>query len=125
LQHGLDGGSAGQVDQIVAGHLALRDQIYHGQKRLPVLDQEAGQFLVVDFPLLADGAVSFLHGGSPCKRLATRFFQNRVEPPLNFQLQPGHPRREVDVKRAKFSLALIRLSVWKIDVVPECAPEPD
>ena len=24
--------------------------------------------------------------------MATRFFQNRVEPPLNFQLQPGHPQ---------------------------------
>jgi hypothetical protein len=23
--------------------------------------------------------------------LATRFFQNQAEPPLNFQLQPGHP----------------------------------
>ncbi|MGA2889288.1 MAG: hypothetical protein ABSE51_14660, partial [Terracidiphilus sp.] len=40
---------------------------------------------------LADGTVSSLHGGSPCKRLATRFFQNRAEPPLNFQLQMGHP----------------------------------
>jgi hypothetical protein len=40
---------------------------------LPILDQEAGQFLLVDFPSLADGAVSFLYGGSP--------------------LQPRHPRR--------------------------------
>ncbi len=48
-------------------------------------------FLLVDFPLLTDGVVAFLHGGSPCKSFATRSFQNRAEPTLNFQLQPGHP----------------------------------
>jgi hypothetical protein len=72
--------SSGNLDQLVAGHLALLDQIHHGQKTVPILDQEPGQFLLVDFPLLADGAVSFLHGGSgsPFKRLATRFLQNRA-----------------------------------------------
>jgi len=67
LQHGLNGRSSGDVDQFVAGHLALLDQIHHGQQRLPILGQKAGQFLLVDIPLLADGAVSFLHGGSPFK----------------------------------------------------------
>ena len=43
----LNGRSSGHVDQFVAGHLALRDQIHHGQKRLPVLDQEAGQLLFI------------------------------------------------------------------------------
>jgi hypothetical protein len=47
LLHRLDGGAAGHVDQLVTGHLALLDQIHHGQQSLPVLDQKAGQFLFV------------------------------------------------------------------------------
>ncbi len=46
------------------------------------------------FPLLADVAASSFHGGSPCKRLVTRVFQNRVEPPLYVQLQMGHPLQQ-------------------------------
>ena len=38
-----------------------------GRQRLPVLGQKAGQFLLVDFPLLAYRMVRFLHGGSPFK----------------------------------------------------------
>jgi hypothetical protein len=33
----------------VAGHLALLDQFHHGQKSLPVFDQDTGQFLLVYF----------------------------------------------------------------------------
>jgi hypothetical protein len=67
LQNGLEDGSAGDIDELVAGHPALLDQIYHGQKPLPVLGEERGQLLLVDLPLLAYRMVRFLHGGSPFK----------------------------------------------------------
>jgi hypothetical protein len=79
LQDGLNGRSPGDVDQLVAGQLALLDQIHHGQKPLPVLDQEAGQLLLVDFPLLADGVVTFLHGGSPFKVSQPDSFRIRLD----------------------------------------------
>ena len=79
LQHGLNGRSSGDVDQLVAGHLALLDQIHHGQKPLPVLDQETGQFLLVGFPLLMDGVVAFLHGGSPFKVSQPDSFRIRLD----------------------------------------------
>ena len=79
LQNGLDGGSSGDVDQLAAGQLALLDQIHHGQKPLPILDQEAGQLLFVGFPLLAYRMVSFLHGGSPFKVSQPDSFRIRLD----------------------------------------------
>jgi hypothetical protein len=58
----------GHPHDLKPGHPPLLDQIHHGQKCLPAPDQKAGQFLLVDFPLFANGVVAFLHGGSPCKR---------------------------------------------------------
>jgi hypothetical protein len=75
----LNGCSPGHVDQLVAGQLALLDQIYHGQKPLPVLDQEAGQLLFVDFPLLAYRMVRCLHGGSPFKVSQPDSFRIRLD----------------------------------------------
>ena len=42
LQHRRNGRPPGLVDQLVAGHLTLRDQIHHGKERLGVLRQKAG-----------------------------------------------------------------------------------
>jgi hypothetical protein len=67
LQHSIDGGAAGYVDQFVAGQTALLDQIHHGQKKLPAPGQVPSQLLFVYFPLLAYAVVAFLHGGSPFK----------------------------------------------------------
>ena len=49
--------------------LALLDKIHHGQQTLPLLGQEAGQFLLVDFPLLTNRAWLFFTTGYPCKRI--------------------------------------------------------
>src|SRR5215469_15431968 len=93
LQDRLDGGAPGNVDQFVAGPLALLDQIDHGQQQLPVPGEKLGQLLFIGLSLLVDRVVAFLHGGSSFQGLATRFFiKNQVEPPLNFQLRSGHPR---------------------------------
>jgi hypothetical protein len=67
LQHSIDGGTAGYVDQFVAGKAALLDQIHHGQKKLPAPGQVPSQFLFIDSSLLTDSVVAFLHGGSPFK----------------------------------------------------------
>jgi hypothetical protein len=65
LQHSLNGGASGYIDQFVTGQSALLDQIDHGHEKLPVLGQKPGQLLLVHFSLLAYGVVAFLHGGSP------------------------------------------------------------
>jgi hypothetical protein len=49
-----------------------------------LLDQKASQFLLVDFPFLVNGAVSFLDGSR--FKVCSRLFQNQVEQPLHFQL---------------------------------------
>src|ERR1019366_7922734 len=67
LQHRLKDGASGDIDELIAGHPALLDQIYHRQQPLPVLGEERSQLLLVDFPLLAYRVVLFLHGGSPFK----------------------------------------------------------
>jgi len=67
LQDGLEDGSSCHVNQLIAGHAALFDQIHHRQKALAVLGEEGGQFLFVDFSLFAYRVVAFLHGGSPFK----------------------------------------------------------
>jgi hypothetical protein len=67
LQDGLNGGASGHVDQFVAGHLALLDQIDHRQHPLPVVGQKLGQFALVGFSLLAYRVIAFPHGGSPFK----------------------------------------------------------
>ena len=67
LQHSLNGGATGYVDQFVAGQTALLDQIDHGHEKLPAPGQKPGQLLLVHFSLLAYGVVAFLHGGSPFK----------------------------------------------------------
>jgi hypothetical protein len=68
VAHGLNVRSSVIVDPLVRGHLALFDQIHHGQKPLPVLDYEAGKFVLVHFPFLANAVVAFLYGGSTCIR---------------------------------------------------------
>src|ERR1017187_3353043 len=65
LQHSLNGGTPGYIDQFVTGQPALLDQIDHGHEKLPALGQKSGQLLLVHFSLLAYGVVAFLHGGSP------------------------------------------------------------
>ena len=37
---GLKDGAPGCLDQLIARHLAMRDQIHHGHKKLPVLGEE-------------------------------------------------------------------------------------
>jgi hypothetical protein len=49
-----DRGSSGHVDQLVAGHSAVLDQIYHGQKVLPIVGEELAQIPSVYLPLLVD-----------------------------------------------------------------------
>ena len=67
MQDGLKNGTSCDVNELVAGHAALLDQLYHRQKPLPILGEERGQFLLVDLPLIAYRVVLFLHGGSPFK----------------------------------------------------------
>jgi hypothetical protein len=74
LQDRLDGGASGNVDQFVAGPLALLDQIDHRHQHLAILGEELGQLLFVGLSLLVDRLVAFLHGGSSFQGLATRFF---------------------------------------------------
>jgi hypothetical protein len=78
LQHGLDGGAAGYVDQLVAGHPALLDQIHHVQQKLPAPGQKPSQLLLVHFSLLAYPVVAFLHGGSPFKVCQPDSFRIRL-----------------------------------------------
>jgi len=67
LQQRLKHGSASDIDELIAGDAALLDQFHHRQQALPVLGQECGQLLFIDFPLLAYRVARFLHGGSPFK----------------------------------------------------------
>jgi hypothetical protein len=43
----------GDLDQFVAGQLALLDQIHHGQKKLPIPGSKRGQLLFAGFSSLA------------------------------------------------------------------------
>lgn len=65
LQHGLNRGSSGHVDQLVAGHPALLDQIHHRQQLLPVFRKELAQLTGVHLSVLIDRVIVSFHGGSP------------------------------------------------------------
>ncbi|MFP5233650.1 MAG: hypothetical protein ACLGQX_13655 [Acidobacteriota bacterium] len=93
LQYGLNGRPASYVVQTIAGQLALRNQIYHGQQRLPALGRENGQILLVRPPLLADTAVGSFRGDSLGKRvLRPDSFKTGSNRRSTFQLRMGHPR---------------------------------
>jgi len=49
LQHRLKDGASGNIDDLIAGHPALLDQIQHRQQRLPVLGKERGSFCSLTF----------------------------------------------------------------------------
>ena len=67
FQHGLNGGAAGDVDNLVDGSAALLDQFNQGQHELGVLAEQAGEVVGADWLLLRgiQNVISFLHGGSP------------------------------------------------------------
>jgi hypothetical protein len=46
LQDGLKNGSACNINELIASHAALLDQLDHGQQPLPVLGEERGQLLL-------------------------------------------------------------------------------
>src|SRR5215467_16347958 len=73
LQDRLNRGAPSNIDQLVAGPLALLDQIDHRQQHLAVPGEELGQLLFIGLSLLVDRVVAFLHGGSSFQGLATRF----------------------------------------------------
>src|SRR5678809_358957 len=71
-QHRLDRGPSRNIDQFVAGHLALLDEIHHGQQQLPALGEKLGQLLFVGLSLFVN-RVSM--GGGPTKRYENRLDQ--------------------------------------------------
>jgi hypothetical protein len=93
LQHGLDGGAAGYIDQFVTGQSALLDQIHHGQKKLPAPGQILGQLLLVHFSLLAYRVVAFLQGGSPFKVWQPDSFRIRLNRRSTFNYRRDILRR--------------------------------
>jgi hypothetical protein len=118
LQHSIDGGTAGYVDQFVAGKAALLDQIHHGQKKLPAPGQVPSQFLFIDSSLLTDRVVAFLHGGSPFKVWQPDSFRIRLNRRSTFNysrdiLRIKMQRESWDRCLNKFRLFL--QSIWKLD----------
>jgi len=49
----LDRGASCNIDQFVAGHLALLDEIHHGQQQLPALGEKLASFFSSAFPCLS------------------------------------------------------------------------
>jgi hypothetical protein len=84
-------GSAGYIDQFVAGHLALLDQIHHRQQLLPVAGKELAQPPRVHVPLFVDRVIVSFHGGLLSGLAPDSFIKNQAKPPLNFQLRSGNP----------------------------------
>ena len=95
LQDGLDRGPTRHVDQLVDGHLRLRDQLQHGQEQLAFLAQELGQRPAA--PSIRDLVCCFHSGSLHEKRtwntLILPEHSGRREPPptLSLQLRMGHP----------------------------------
>jgi len=67
-QHRLDRGASRNIDQFVAGHLALLDQIHHGQQQLPALGEKLGQLVFVGLSLFVNRVIASFHGGSSFQR---------------------------------------------------------
>ena len=67
-QHCLDRGAPCHIDQFVAGHLALLDEIHHGQQQLPALAEKLGQLLFVGLSLFVNRVIASFHGGSSFQR---------------------------------------------------------
>ena len=61
-QHRLDGGPAGDLDQLIDGHLGPGDQLDHRQEELPVLAQEFRQLPAIG--LVGDLVRCLVHGYS-------------------------------------------------------------
>ncbi len=47
-QHGLDGGSAHDVDEVIDGRLGVFDEVEHGQEELTVLGEHLGELLRIE-----------------------------------------------------------------------------
>ena len=52
FEHGLNGGAAGDVNDLVDGSAALLDQFHQGQHELRVLAEQAGEIVGADWLLL-------------------------------------------------------------------------
>jgi hypothetical protein len=70
----LDRSASCNIDQFVAGHLALLNEIHHGQQQLPALAEKLGQLPFVGLSLFVNRVIASFHGGTSFQGLATRFF---------------------------------------------------